>query len=131
LGLGFEPKGRAGSCRAVRSIAGDGGPQRGTIIPGSLIVEIPMAQAHVDPAELRRFARDLTRFRDELQTLLGGLHSSMRNLEKTWRDQEQRKFAEEFDETTKTLRRFLESAERHVQLLHQRAGHVEEYLQQR
>lgn len=90
-----------------------------------------MAQAHVDPAELRRFARDLTRFRDELQNLMGGLHGSMRNLEKTWRDQEQRKFAEEFDETTKTLGRFLESAERHIQLLHKRAGHIEEYLQQR
>lgn len=90
-----------------------------------------MAQAHVDPAELRRFARDIARFRDELQTLLGALHASMRNLEKTWRDQEQRKFAEEFDETTKALGRFLESAERHVQVLHKRAGHIEEYLQQR
>ncbi|GMU81584.1 MAG: WXG100 family type VII secretion target [Phycisphaerales bacterium] len=90
-----------------------------------------MAQAHVDPAELRRFARDLTRFRDELQTLLSGLHGSLRNLEKSWRDQEQRKFAEEFADTTKTLGRFLESAERHVQLLHKRAAHIEEYLQQR
>ena len=90
-----------------------------------------MAQAHVDPAELRRFARDLTRFRDELQTLLGGLHGSLRNLEKTWRDQEQRKFAEEFADTAKSLGRFLESAEQHIQLLHRRAGHIEEYLQQR
>lgn len=90
-----------------------------------------MAQAHVDPAELRRFARDLTRFRDDLQNLLSGLHGSMRNLEKTWRDQEQRKFAEEFADTAKSLGRFLESAEQHIQLLHRRAGHIEEYLQQR
>lgn len=90
-----------------------------------------MPQAHVDPAELRRFAGDLNRFRDDLQALLNGLHGSVRNLEKTWRDQEQRKFAEEFDETTKILSRFLDSAERHVQFLRKRAGHIEEYLKQR
>ena len=90
-----------------------------------------MAKAHVDPAELRRFARDLTRFSQDLQTLMGGLHASLRGLEKTWRDQEQRKFADEFDQTMKTLSRFLESTERHVGFLQKRAGHIEEYLQQR
>ncbi len=90
-----------------------------------------MATAHVDPGELRRFARDLTKFSQDLQTLMGGLNASMRNLEKTWRDQEQRKFAEEFDQTMKTLARFLESTERHVAFLQRRAGHIEEYLQQR
>src|SRR5204863_3079247 len=52
----------------------------------------PMAKAHVDPADLRKFAQDLNRFNNELQTLLGGLHAKMRALENTWRDQEQRKF---------------------------------------
>ncbi|HOO17235.1 MAG: WXG100 family type VII secretion target, partial [Phycisphaerae bacterium] len=90
-----------------------------------------MAKAHVDPTELRRFARDLTKFSQELRTLMGGLNASLRNLEKTWRDQEQRKFTEEFEQTMKTLGRFLESTERHVSFLQQRAGHIEEYLQQR
>ncbi len=90
-----------------------------------------MAQAHVDPAELRRFARDLLRFRNELQALLSGLHAKMRNLEKTWQDQEQRKFAEEFEQTIKTLGRFLDAADRHVAFLQKRAGHIENYLQQR
>ncbi len=90
-----------------------------------------MAKAHVDPAELRRFARDLLRFKEELHSLLSSLNASMRNLEKTWRDQEQRKFAEEFEQTTKALGRFLEAAERHVSFLQKRAGHIEEYLQQR
>jgi uncharacterized FlaG/YvyC family protein len=62
---------------------------------------------------------------------MSGLNASMRNLEKTWRDQEQRKFAEEFEQTMKTLARFLESTERHVAFLQKRAGHIEEYLQQR
>ncbi len=90
-----------------------------------------MAKAHVDPAELRRFAHELSRFNQELQTLMSGLHARLRDLEKTWRDQEQRKFAEEFDQTMKTLARFLESTERHVAFLQPRAGHIEEYLQQR
>src|SRR5213082_2349033 len=53
-----------------------------------------MGKASVDPGEIRRFAQDLNRFNNELQTLLSGLHGKMRGLEATWRDQEQRKFAE-------------------------------------
>jgi WXG100 family type VII secretion target len=90
-----------------------------------------MPKAHVDPAELRRFARDLTKFSQDLQTLMGSLSASLRNLERTWRDQEQRKFAEEFEQTMKTLGRFLESTEQHVGFLRKRAGHIEDYLQQR
>jgi len=90
-----------------------------------------MGKAHVDPAELRRFARELTRFSGDLQSLMSGLNSRLRNLEKTWRDQEQRKFAEEFAQTVKTLGRFIESTDRHVAFLQKRAKHIEDYLQQR
>lgn len=90
-----------------------------------------MPKAHVDPAELRRFAHELSRFNQELQTLMSGLHARLRDLEKTWRDQEQRKFTEEFEQTMKALARFNEAAERHVGFLQQRAGHIEDYLQQR
>lgn len=88
-----------------------------------------MAKAHVDPAELRRFARDLSRFRQELQGLLSGLQARMRDLQKDWRDEQQQRFSEEFDQTVRGLRKFLESSERHVLFLQQRAGHVEDYLQ--
>jgi uncharacterized protein YukE len=90
-----------------------------------------MAKAHVDPAELRRFARDLKRFRTELANLMSGLHGRMLGLEKSWRDQEQRKFADEFDQAMKVLSRFLESSDRHVSFLVKKAGHIEEYLRQR
>jgi uncharacterized protein YukE len=62
-----------------------------------------MSKAHVDPSELRRFASDLNRFNTELGRLVSTLHSRMRSLEATWRDQEQKKFAEEFDQTAKLL----------------------------
>ena len=89
-----------------------------------------MAKAHVDPAELRRFARDLKRFTSDLETLMGGLHSRLLGLEKTWHDQEQRKFAEEFEQTMKTLGRFVDSSARHVSFLVKKARHVEDYLRQ-
>ena len=90
-----------------------------------------MGKASVDPSELRRFAADLSRFNNELQGLVGGLHAKMRQLEQTWRDQEQRKFAEAFDGTVKGLANFLETSHTHVQFLGKKAALIEEYLKQR
>ena len=90
-----------------------------------------MGKASVDPGELRRFAQDLNRFNNELHTLLAGLHAKMRGLEATWRDQEQRKFAEAFETTVKSLGGFLESSHQHVQFLGKKAALIEEYLKQR
>lgn len=90
-----------------------------------------MSKAHVDPAELRRFAQDLNRFNNELQTLLGGLNAKLRNLENTWRDQEQKKFTEAFDQTAKGMANFLESSHQHVQFLGKKAALIEDYLKQR
>jgi len=58
-----------------------------------------MAKAHVDPEELRRFSRDLKRFNGELEELLASMRGRLHLLEKTWQDQEQRKFTEEFERT--------------------------------
>jgi uncharacterized protein YukE len=90
-----------------------------------------MARANVDPAELRRFARDLSRFNAELETLLGGVHARLVALERTWNDQEQRRFTQEFEQTTKMLARFLEVSTQHVTFLMSKARHIEDYLQQR
>ncbi len=90
-----------------------------------------MAKAHVDPAELRRFAHDLNRFNQELQTLLMGLHARLQNLEGSWRDQEQRKFTEAFEQTVKSLGGFLEASHYHVQFLGKKAAAIEDYLKQR
>ena len=90
-----------------------------------------MGKANVDPAELRRFAADLNRFNNELQTLVAGLHGKMRQLEQSWRDQEQRKFADAFDQTAKGLGNFLEASHQHVQFLGKKASLIEDYLKQR
>ena len=90
-----------------------------------------MSKANVDPSELRRFAQDLNRFNAELSGLLGGLNAKMRGLEATWRDQEQRKFSEAFEQTVKSLGGFLEAAHQHSTFLVKKAALIEEYLKQR
>jgi uncharacterized protein YukE len=90
-----------------------------------------MGKAHVDPAELRRFAADLNRFNSELQSLMGGLHGKLRALEQNWRDQEQRKFAESFEQAAKSLGSFLEQSHVHAQFLAKKAALIEDYLKQR
>jgi len=90
-----------------------------------------MGKANVDPAELRRFAQDLNRFNNDLQGLISTLHARLRGLESTWRDQEQRKFTEAFEQTVKTLSGFLEASHQHVSFLAKKATLIEDYLKQR
>jgi WXG100 family type VII secretion target len=94
-------------------------------------IEAPLAKAHVDPAELRRFAQDLNRFSGEIQSLVATMRGRMRGLEATWRDQEQRKFAEAFEHTVKVLAGFLDASQQHSQFLTKKAALIEEYLKQR
>lgn len=56
-----------------------------------------MTQAIVDPEMLRSFARSLRHFNAELEKLTGGLSHQLASLSTTWRDQEHRKFVEQFE----------------------------------
>ena len=90
-----------------------------------------MGKANVDPADLRRFALDLKRFTDEVQSLVGQLNGRMSNLSGTWRDQEHQKFAEAFAQTTKVLGTFVNTAGEHAAFLNKKAAAIEQYLNQR
>jgi uncharacterized protein YukE len=90
-----------------------------------------MAKANVDPAELRRFAAALGQFNNELQGLVSSIHAKLRGLEATWRDQEQRKFTEAFEQTVKVIGGFLENSSEHVKFLAKKANAIEDYLKQR
>lgn len=90
-----------------------------------------MAKVHVDPAELKKFARELGRFNEELQGLTGALRGRMTQLSHTWNDQEQRKFEEEFSRTLKMLGRFADVSQQHIAFLMRKAQHLENYQQQR
>ena len=67
-----------------------------------------MPQAIVDPEELRRFALSLKKFSGDVQERMTSLNGQMAALERSWRDQEQKKFAEEFQQQIQVLARFIE-----------------------
>ncbi len=90
-----------------------------------------MAKAVVDPEELRRFAVDLKRFSGQLDEQMRQLHGRFNGLGQTWRDQEQARFAEEFEQTLRVLARFVAAADKQVPFLLRKAERIEEYLRQR
>jgi uncharacterized protein YukE len=90
-----------------------------------------MGQAIVDPAELRRFAQTLKRFNTDLQDRTTALNVELCHLGATWRDQENKKFSEEFQQHMRYLARFGDSIERHIPYLLRKAESIEEYLEQR
>jgi len=89
-----------------------------------------MAQAIMDPEEVRRFARELKRFNDDVQGKAAALQARFANLSSTWQDQEHAKFAEEFVTTMKVLKKFVEVAEKQTPFLLRKAQRIEEYLNQ-
>jgi uncharacterized protein YukE len=90
-----------------------------------------MAQAIVDPAEIRRFAHNLKVFTGDVRGDLSALHTQLLGLGDTWRDQEHDRFTQEFEQTVAVLEKFLEVAEQHVPFLLRKAERIEDYLTQR
>jgi uncharacterized protein YukE len=90
-----------------------------------------MAQAIMDPEEVRRFAKELKRFNDDVQVRAASLQSRFNALGSTWQDQENEKFGEEFVATMKMLKKFMEISEKHTPFLLRKAQRIEEYLNQR
>jgi uncharacterized protein YukE len=90
-----------------------------------------MAQAIMDPEEVRRFAKELKRFNDDVQVRASALQARFNALSATWQDQEHEKFAEEFVSTMKVLRKFTEVSETQTPFLLRKAQRIEEYLGQR
>jgi len=90
-----------------------------------------MAQAIMEPEKVRRFAEELQRFNSELENRLGMLHARFAALGDTWSDQEHEKFAEEFKQTMKALKKFVEMSKEHTPYLLRKAQRIEEYLNQR
>jgi uncharacterized protein YukE len=90
-----------------------------------------MAQAIMDPEEVRRFAKELKRFNDDVQLRAQALQARFAALGSTWQDQEAEKFGEEFVTTMKVLKKFVEVSEKHTPYLLRKAQRIEEYLDQR
>ena len=85
----------------------------------------------MDPENVRRFAEELNRFNADLMGRLGALQARFHALGDSWRDSEHDKFAEEFQQVTKSLRKFVEVSQQQAPYLIRKAQHIEEYLKQR
>ncbi|MDR3459699.1 MAG: WXG100 family type VII secretion target [Verrucomicrobiae bacterium] len=90
-----------------------------------------MAQAIMEPEKVRQFAEELQRFNSELENRMVLLHARFAALGDTWQDQEHEKFAEEFKQTMKALKKFVELSREHAPFLMRKAQRIEEYLNQR
>ncbi|HVV72789.1 MAG TPA: WXG100 family type VII secretion target [Verrucomicrobiae bacterium] len=90
-----------------------------------------MAQAIMDPEQVRRFADELKRFNSDLQDKIASLQARFSALGDTWQDQEQAKFAEEFAQIMKALKKFVEVSNQQTPYLLRKAQRIEEYLNQR
>lgn len=88
-----------------------------------------MPQAVVDPEEIRQFALSLKKFNNNLRDSASSLANKLAVLGGTWRDQEHKKFAEQFDANMKVLMRFTEAADQYIPYLLRKAEHIEDYLQ--
>ena len=90
-----------------------------------------MPQAIGDPEELERFASSLKQFNNNLNNSMSQLNGQFSQLSSTWRDQEHARFAQEFEQTMRTLRNFMQEADRHIPLLQRKAKLLRDYLNQR
>ena len=90
-----------------------------------------MSQAIVDPIELRRFAQNLKKFNQELEERMTALRAQLNSLGATWRDQEHKKFVEDFEQHMKVIAKYMEATNEHAPYLMRKAERIEEYLQQR
>ncbi len=85
----------------------------------------------MDPDEVRRFAEELKRFNADLQTKTTSLQARFAALGDTWQDAEHTKFSDEFKQTMKAMKKFVEVSNQHTPYLMRKAQKIEEYLRQR
>ena len=90
-----------------------------------------MPQAIVDPEDIRRFAQSLKKFNGDVQDRITLLGNQLVALGRTWRDQEHKKFVEEFEQHLRVISRFIDVTDQHIPYLLRKAEIIEEYLEQR
>jgi uncharacterized protein YukE len=90
-----------------------------------------MPQAIVDPEELRQFAATLKRFNTEFEEKIATLSGQLLHLARTWRDQEHKRFVDEFEQHMRAMAHFTEITREYIPYLMRKAEAIDQYLQQR
>lgn len=86
------------------------------------------SRAVASPDDLEQFARELKQFNAELTDSMSRLQGRFNRLGETWRDQEQQKFAREFEQTMRVLQQFVNAADEQAPFLMRKAQHLRAYL---
>lgn len=87
-----------------------------------------MSQAIGDPDQIRQFAAQLSQFSEELRQRGGALGAQMNQLEQSWRDEQQRKFSQEFQDQLRQLQRLIQATDQHIPYLLRKAEQLDQYL---
>jgi uncharacterized protein YukE len=85
----------------------------------------------MDPERVRRFAEELQRFNRDIEARMATLQARFTALGDSWQDQEHVKFSDEFKQTMKALKKFIEISGQQTPFLLKKAQRIEEYLNQR
>jgi len=89
------------------------------------------SRAVASPDDLEQFARELKKFNAQLTSSMAQLQNRFNRLGDTWRDQEQQKFAGEFEQAMRALQQFVKAADEQAPSLVRKAQHLRAYLGQR
>jgi uncharacterized protein YukE len=87
-----------------------------------------VSRVTADPAALRQFAQQLTRYVTLLRQESDALDRQFAALGAAWRDDEHRRFAGEYVTMARQVRHFCEQAEQHAPLLERKAARLDAYF---
>jgi hypothetical protein len=86
-----------------------------------------MPQAHADPEEIKKFARMLKVFNQDLTNNTKVLQGQFQRLSETKQDHRPQKFAQEFERLIHMLHQFVQSSEQQIPLLQRKAEQLDAY----
>lgn len=90
-----------------------------------------MADAIVNPEELKQFASHLSKVSSEFRQLRETTRSKMSHLNQSWRDGENAKFVQQFEQDIKPLEKLIQTAEEYSSFLKRKAASIEPYFNTR
>lgn len=90
-----------------------------------------MANAIIDPEELRKFSYHLQNVSRDIKGLKESTRAKMNHLNQTWRDNENSKFVQQFEQDIKQLDKLIHTAEEYANFLKRKADSTQPYFDSR
>jgi len=88
-----------------------------------------MAQLEATPEEIRNFRGSLLGYNERLKDQTISLKANFDELSQTWQDNQQQKFATEFETLEKLIQSFLMNSEEFIEYLEKKSIKIDTYLE--